>query len=71
MINTILKWTACIITLSGALCTALRFDLINIYFLNVGALLYLIWAIRIREVNLIVVNAAFLIIYMFGMFINF
>jgi len=62
----VLKWTACAVTLSGALMTALRVDPLNIYLLNLGSFLYLIWAIRIRELNLIVINAALLIIYVIG-----
>jgi len=63
----VLKWTACAVTLSGALMTALRVDPLNIYLLNLGSFLYLIWAIRIRELNLIVINAALLIIYVIGL----
>ncbi len=63
-----LKWTACIVTLTGALCTALRIDPTNIYLLNLGAAIYLVWSIRIREWNLIVINAALLIIYIVGLF---
>lgn len=70
MINTdfILKWTACFITLAGALCTALRIDPTNIYLLNMGSFLYLIWSVRIRELNLIVINASLLLIYIVGLF---
>ncbi len=68
MLNFILKWVACAVTLSGALCTALRIDPTNIYLLNVGAVLYLIWAVRIREWNLIVVNVVLLLIYIIGLF---
>jgi len=67
MINTSLKWTACAVTLTGALCTALRIDPLNIMLLNVGALLYMIWSIRIKEWNLIVINAALLLIYLGGL----
>jgi len=63
-----LKWTACFITLAGALCTALRIDPTNIYLLNAGAAIYLVWSIRIKEWNLIVINAALLIIYIVGLF---
>jgi len=52
----------------GALCTSLRIDPLNIYFLNAGALLYLIWAVRIRELNLVLVNAVLLAIYVVGLF---
>lgn len=63
-----LKWTACAVTLLGALCTALRIDPMNIYLLNVGALLYLIWSLRIREWNLVVINGGLLAIYIVGLF---
>jgi hypothetical protein len=68
MLNSWLKWVACVVTLSGALCTALRIDPMNIYLLNAGAVLYLMWSIRIREWNLIVVNVALLLIYIIGLF---
>jgi len=70
MINNILKWIACIVTIAGAMCTTFRLDPINIYMLNAGAFLYLIWSIRIREVNLIVINVALLIIYIVGLFVG-
>jgi hypothetical protein len=40
----------------------------NIYFLNLGALLYLIWSVRLREANLIVVNGVLLALYIVGIF---
>ena len=72
MINVdfILKWAACGVTLAGALCTALRIDPANIYLLNAGAFLYLIWSVRIRELNLIVINASLLTIYVVGLFVQ-
>lgn len=72
MINVdfILKWAACGVTLAGALCTALRIDPMNIYLLNAGAFLYLIWSVRIRELNLIVINASLLTIYVVGLFVQ-
>jgi len=66
----ILKWVACGVTLAGALCTALRIDPMNIYLLNAGAFLYLVWAVRIRELNLIVINASLLTIYVVGLFVQ-
>jgi len=66
LINNILKWVACIVTLAGAICTSENIYPFNLYFLNVGAVFYLAWAVRIRENNLIVINAAFLIIYLYG-----
>jgi len=72
LINTdfMLKWAACFITLAGALCTALRVDPLNIYLLNAGSFLYLIWSVRIRELNLIVINASLLAIYIVGLFFS-
>ncbi len=67
MIDNVLKWTACAVTLAGAICTAFRIDPMNIYLLNLGALLYLIWSVRIREWNLVVINAGLLIIYLAGL----
>ena len=64
MLNNILKWGGCATVVGGALCTSLRIDPLNIYLLNVGALLYLIWAVRIRELNLVLVNAVLLAIYL-------
>lgn len=68
MLNNILKWVACVVTLSGALCTALRIDPMNIYLLNAGAFLYLVWSVRIREWSLVTINAGLLAIYVVGLF---
>ena len=68
MLNNILKWGGCATVVLGALCTSLRIDPLNIYFLNVGALLYLLWAIRIGERNLIIVNGVLLALYIVGLF---
>ena len=63
MLNTVLKWTACFVTLAGALATSLQIDPLNIYLLNVGSILYLIWSVRIKEASLVVINAGLLLIY--------
>ena len=70
MLNSTLKWTACAVTLAGALCTAVRIDPLNIYLLNAGALLYLIWSLRIREWSLVTINAGLLTIYIVGLFFS-
>jgi hypothetical protein len=70
MLNSTLKWTACAVTLAGALCTALRIDPLNIYLLNAGALIYLIWSLRIREWSLVTINAGLLAIYVVGLFFS-
>jgi hypothetical protein len=68
MLNNILKWGGCATVVLGALCTSLRIDPLNIYLLNAGALLYLLWALRIRELNLVLVNGVLLAIYIVGLF---
>lgn len=70
MLNNILKWVACAVTLAGALCTAVRIDPLNIYLLNLGALLYLVWSYRIREWSLVTINAGLLAIYIVGLFFS-
>ena len=67
-INSILKWTGCVAVCAGALATSLRVDPLNIYLLNLGALLYLVWAVRIKETNLIAVNGVLLALYLVGLF---
>jgi len=65
-----LKWAGTVITLAGALCTSLRIDPLNVYLLNVGALLFLWWAFRIRDRAMITVNAGLLGIYILGLFFS-
>jgi len=47
-----------------------RIDPLNIYLLNAGALLYLIWSLRIREFSLVTINAGLLLIYVIGLFFS-
>lgn len=68
MVNNYLKWLGCFVVCCGALATSLRVDPLNIYLLNAGAAIYLVWAIRIRELNLIVVNGILLALYIIGLF---
>jgi len=66
LFNTILKWSACAATICGALCTSLSLDPLNIVLLNIGAVLYLTWSLRIREWSLVAVNGGLLTIYALG-----
>jgi hypothetical protein len=61
-----LKWLACVVTLTGATLTSAGLDPYNVYLLNVGATLYLIWSIRIKEWSLVVINAGLIAIYCAG-----
>jgi hypothetical protein len=67
-IDACIKWASLVCVLMGALCTSLRIDPANIWLLNAGALGYLTWAIRIRDLNLIIVNGGLLAIYVLGLF---
>jgi len=69
-VNTIIKWIALVFTLSGALCTVLKFDPANIFLLDIGSGLYLAWSIRVKDLNLSIVNGVILLIYLGGAFIR-
>ena len=66
MLDSILKWTACVLTMAGAVLTTLAIDPFNVFLLTIGGTIYLIWSIRIREWSLVVVNVALLAIYGWG-----
>lgn len=65
-----LKWSGTWVTLAGALCTSLRIDPLNVYLLNLGSLLFVFWALRIRERAMITVNVGLLSIYAVGLFFS-
>jgi len=69
-VNNILKWSGMTAVILGAALTSFRIDPLNIFMLNAGAALYLIWAIRIKEWNLIIVNGVLLLIYVLGVFLT-
>ena len=66
MTNSILKWSGLLFTVSGALFSSLTWTPWNIWCFNIGSALYLLWSLRIRELNLILVNGFLLLIYLFG-----
>jgi len=65
-----LRYTATIITLLGALATAFRCDPLNIYLLNVGTMLFLIYSFKLKDLSLIIVNSGLLLIYAVGMLVT-
>ena len=65
--NKILKWAATAITLVGAVLTSLNIYPLNVIAFNLGSVLWLIFAIRIKEPSLIVVNAGLLLVYVAGL----
>lgn len=54
------------ITLAGALCTAMSIDPLNVHLLSTGAAIYLWWSWRIREWSLITINVLLLSINLYG-----
>ena len=70
MLNSILKWTALAATLAGAGFTAFELHWANRELLALGSLLYLIWSVRIRELNLVLVNAGLLALYAVGLMLK-
>lgn len=66
-LNNILKWAATAITLIGAVLTSLNIYPLNVIAFNLGSVLWLIFAIRIKEPSLIVVNTGLLLVYVTGL----
>jgi hypothetical protein len=64
------KWAGTLVTLTGALATALQYDPLNIYLLNAGSLLFLYWAYLIRDKAMVTVNLGLLSIYAVGLAIR-
>jgi hypothetical protein len=65
-----IKWLATAVTLVGAVATALMYDPLNIYLLNLGAFLFLIWGYMIKDKAMITVNAGLLFIYIVGIMVR-
>jgi hypothetical protein len=65
-----IKWVATAVTLVGAVATALMYDPLNIYLLNLGAFLFLIWGYMIKDKAMITVNAGLLFIYIVGIMVR-
>jgi hypothetical protein len=66
-LNDILKWVATAITLIGAVLTSFNAYPLNVIAFNIGSVLWLIFAIRIKEPSLIVVNSGLLLVYVAGL----
>lgn len=64
------KWAGTLVTLTGALATALHYDPLNIYLLNAGSLLFLYWAFLIRDKAMVTVNLGLLSIYAVGLYLR-
>jgi hypothetical protein len=69
-LNSVIKWTATAITVAGALAVANSWDPLNIYLFNLGSILWVWWAIRIKEPSILVVNLAMLAVYVYGFYVR-
>jgi len=67
---TLIKWVATLITISGAACTTLSLDPLNIILLNLGSFLFLIWGFMIKDKAMIAVNSGLLFIYFVGIIVR-
>jgi hypothetical protein len=65
--NNILKWSATVITILGAILTSMNIYPWNVVAFNLGSVLWLVFAIRVKETSLVVVNSGLLIVYIFGL----
>jgi hypothetical protein len=61
-----LKWISTVICLTGALLTSFQITPYNIIVLNIGAVLFIVWSIGVKDKAMITINAGFLIIYSAG-----
>ena len=62
-----IKWAGTAVTLVGAVLASLGVYPYSAIMLNSGALIFLVWAILIREPAMIAVNAGLLAIYSLGL----
>jgi hypothetical protein len=69
-VNAILEWSATIVTVGAAIATALSIDPLNIYLFNIGSVLWLVWAVRIKRASLVVVNVGLLAVYVYGLIVR-
>jgi hypothetical protein len=66
LLNLILEWVACAVTLGGAALTSFNVYPLNTLVLELGSLLYIVWSIRVRRTSLILVNVVLFLIYLPG-----
>jgi hypothetical protein len=62
----ILEWVATIITIIGAFLTSMDNHPMNLYFLNTGSILWMIWAYFEKKPSIALVNGVMVGIYIFG-----
>ena len=68
-LNFYLKWSATAVTLLFAVMTSLQITPYNVWVANLSSAMWVVWALRIREWSLVVVNVGLLLVYFAGLFI--
>jgi uncharacterized protein with PQ loop repeat len=66
-LNFYLQWSATVITILGAVFTSMNIYPANVIAFNLGSVLWLIYAIRVKVSSLVAVNAGLLLIYVAGL----
>ena len=61
-----LGWVGCGLVCLGAALTTFQIDPLNIYALNLGAIVYAIWGYRVKQWNQLAVNLFLIGVYGFG-----
>jgi apolipoprotein N-acyltransferase len=69
-VNTVLEWSATTVIVAAAIATALAFDPINIFLFNLGSVMWLIWAVRVKRTSMIVLNIIMILVYVYGSIIR-
>lgn len=69
-VNTVLEWSATSIIVAAAIATALAYDPLNIFLFNLGSVLWLVWAVRVKRTSMIVLNIVMILVYVYGSIIR-
>jgi hypothetical protein len=64
--DNIIQWIATIFTIAGSMASSFNQFPINIIFFNIGSVVWIIASIRIKNLQLIVVNSGLILVYMIG-----
>lgn len=69
-VNTVLEWSATAVIVAAAIATALAYDPLNIFLFNLGSMLWLVWAVRVKRTSMIVLNIVMILVYVYGSIIR-
>lgn len=69
-VNKVLEWSATSVIVAAAIATVLAFDPINIFLFNLGSVMWLVWAVRVKRTSMIVLNVVMILVYVYGSIIR-